>query len=132
MVIATRLFTQQTAPRDRQRLLATLAKTPGITPDTVHYFRARTAIDEGNYDDAASELEDISDRTVPIVQRMWAEVHRQRGAIREAIKALLNVADADPSKLGGFPCPVCQRIAEPPGATLPACKYWDGIRGLGD
>jgi tetratricopeptide (TPR) repeat protein len=132
MVIATRLYTHQTAPRDRQRFLTALAKAPGITPDTVQYFRARAAIDEGSYDDAASALEEISDRTLPIVQRMWAEVHRQRGAIREAIKALLNVADADPGKMGGFPCPVCQRIAEPPGATVPACRYWDGVRALGD
>lgn len=130
ITIATRLFTHQTAPRDRQRLLASMAKTPGMTPDTVHYFGARAAIEEGNYDAAASALEQLSDRTLPIVQRMWAEVHRQRGAIREAIKALLNVADADPAKMGGFPCPVCQRISEPPGTAVPACKYWDGVRAL--
>jgi tetratricopeptide (TPR) repeat protein len=130
MVVATRLFTHQTTPRDRQRFLTALAKAPGATSDAVHYFKAQAAIDEGSYDDAASALEEISDRALPIVQRMWAEVHRQRGAIREAIKALLSVADADPSKMGGFPCPVCQRIAEPPGAAMPACKYWDGVRAL--
>lgn len=131
IAITTRLFAQHTAPRERQRFLASLAKVPGMTADTVHYFGARAALDEGNYDAAASELEQLSDRTLPIVQRMWAEVHRQRGAIREAIKALLNVADADPNKMGGFPCPVCQRISEPRGAAMPACKYWDGVRALG-
>jgi tetratricopeptide (TPR) repeat protein len=131
IVIATRLFAQQTGARERQRLLASMAKVPGITPDVVHYFGARAALEEGSYDAAASELEQLSDRTIPIVQRMWAEVHRQRGAIREAIKALVAVADADPNAMGGFPCPVCQRIAEPPGTTVPLCKYWDGVRALG-
>jgi tetratricopeptide (TPR) repeat protein len=132
MVIATRLFTQQVASRERQRFLASLAKVSGITSDTVHYFGARAALEEGSYDGAATELEQLSDRSQPIVQRMWAEVHRQRGAIREAIKALVAAADADPTKLGGFPCPACQRIAETPGSSMPACKYWDGVRTLGE
>lgn len=132
LVIATRLFMRQTAARDRQRLLASMAKLPGMSADTVHYFGARAAIEEGNYDAAAAELERLTDRQHPTVQRMWAEVHRQRGAIREAIKALVTVADTDPNRLGGFPCSVCQRIAEPPGAQIPACKYWDGVRALGN
>jgi tetratricopeptide (TPR) repeat protein len=130
LLVATRLFARQTSPRDRQRFLASLAKIPGISSDTIQYFTARAAIDEGNYDAAAAALDQLADREQPAIQRLWADIHRQRGAIREALKALVSVADADPHRAGGFPCSVCQRVPEPPGAAMPACRYWDGVRSL--
>jgi hypothetical protein len=130
LLLIERLLQLQTQPRERQRLLASLRKLPGIGEDALHYLAARTALDDGNFDGAAAELDKIKSREHPALTRLWADVHRQRGSVREALRAYTQLADGDPQRFGGYPCSLCERIPRSPGSRIPTCKYWDGIRSL--
>jgi tetratricopeptide (TPR) repeat protein len=128
LLLIERLFAELKGPRERQRLLAVLRRVPDAGADTVHYLLARSAMEEGNIDQAAAELQQIGDREQPAVQRLWAEIYRQRGALREALRTVAQLADNDPNRRDGFACRLCGRVPLPRGAAVPGCKYWNEIR----
>jgi tetratricopeptide (TPR) repeat protein len=131
LLLIERLLALHKLPRERQRFLSWLRRHPEIGDDVVHFLSARAALDEGNVDEAAAELEKISDLAQPAVHRLWAEVHRQRGAVRDAFRALNQFVEADPARREGVVCALCRRVPEERGSAVPRCQYWDGIRALG-
>lgn len=131
LLLVERLLALRKLPRERRRLLSWLRKHSAIGDDTLHLLGARTALDEGSIDEAAAELEKVSEVEQPAVHRIRAEVHRQRGAIRDAYRALSQLVEADPARREGIVCGLCRRVPQARGSALPHCQYWDGVRALG-
>ena len=126
LVLMQRLMAQQQSERDRQRTLGVMRKLPQIDDDTIHFFAARAAFDEGKFDVAARELQAVRKQDHPALYRLWADIHRQRGLVRDALKAFAQLTEAT-AVADSPPCPFCHRSVQAKDAS-PTCRYWDGYR----
>jgi tetratricopeptide (TPR) repeat protein len=129
LVLMQRLLAQQHTERDRQRTLNLLRKLPEVDADTIRFFAARAAFDEGKFDVAATELQAVAKQDHPAVYRLWADIHRQRGMVRDALKAFAQLAEAS-SVADSPPCPFCQRSGQMKTTAGPPCRHWDGYRAV--
>jgi lipopolysaccharide biosynthesis regulator YciM/uncharacterized integral membrane protein len=130
-VLIERLLSQQSNPKDRQRAVALMKKyQQEVGADSVHIIAARVALDEGDANAAATELEAVAQQTAPAVQRIWAQVHRTRNEIAQALDALTKVAEETGAQSTGYRCTNCGRVEPEWAGYCPGCHNWDTCRSV--
>jgi tetratricopeptide (TPR) repeat protein len=112
--------------RDRLRTLLRKLRTDQVQAANVSLLTAELHLADGNVDEAARELETIADpgHAPALLHDLWAEVHRRRGQLEQAINAYA----LGNGKRRAYHCTVCQHdAAEWTGYCL-TCGGWDSYR----
>lgn len=129
LVLFERLLAHSDGARERHRLVTSLQKQrPPLDADAVHLLAARVALEDGDAEAAAAELQAIAQQEGPVVQRHWAEVYKRRGQTREALEALSRAADAGGFSLNGYRCSSCGRTSTTWSGHCPACESWGTVK----
>ncbi len=127
-VLVERLAAIATEARHRERLGTLLRKLrrDQVQADNVHLLTAELHLTDGNADDAARELDAVADaqNAPPLLQDLWAEVHRRRGQLEQALNAYARGA----GKQRLYHCNVCERTADEWTGYCIACGGWDSYR----
>jgi tetratricopeptide (TPR) repeat protein len=127
-VLLERLVQIATEPRYRDRLRGMLhrLRTDQVQADSVRVLAAQLSLADGNVEDTTTELEALHDAAsaTPLVHRLWAEAHRRRGHLEQAVSAYARASGAFP----GHVCGVCHRRAAEWIALCPQCGHWDSYR----
>jgi uncharacterized protein HemY len=125
--LVERLAAMASEPGHRERLRALLSK---LRPDLVDadHVRVSTAqlhLADGDADAAARVLDTLrKPMDEPLVHLLWAEIHRRRGHLEQAVAAY-----AQASRSGAaHRCAHCGRIASQWIAHCPQCGSWDSYR----
>jgi lipopolysaccharide biosynthesis regulator YciM/uncharacterized integral membrane protein len=129
LVLVERLIAHTEGTRERQRLIAALQKQrPPIDGDAVHLLAARVALESGDADAAAGELQAVTHQELPLVQRCWADVHERRGQTGEAVQALSRAADASGLSVVGYRCGSCGKPSAAWSGHCAACGSWGTVK----
>jgi lipopolysaccharide biosynthesis regulator YciM len=129
LVIFERLLDHSEGARERSRLIATLQKQRlPLAPGALHLLAARVALEGGDPEAAAAELQAIPEQEAPVVQRYWAEVYKRRGETRQAVDALSRAADAGGLQLNGYRCSSCGRASAAWSGHCQACDSWGTVK----
>jgi tetratricopeptide (TPR) repeat protein len=127
-VLVERLASMATEERHRERLRTLLRKLRSdlVRADMVRLLTAKLCLQDGHAEQAARELDALHNAAAApaFVHRLWAQVHRQRGQLEQALEAYANV----PGDTAAYRCAVC-------GCTTPEwtgycaqCHSWDSCR----
>lgn len=127
-IFVERLASIATEERHRERLRALMRKLHAdqVRADMVRLFTAQIHLKDGNTEQAARELDALQNPVAAPVflQRLQAEIHRQRGRLEEAVAAYAK-APADPL---AYRCRVCERRAQEWTGYCPQCHALDSYR----
>lgn len=112
--------------RDRMRTVLRKLRPERVNGDSVHLLTAQLHLDDGNLDDAARDLEAVQNPAAapPLLHRLWADVHRRRGDLEQAVSAFARAADTPWT----YQCGTCQRGAPEWVGYCPGCNGWDTYR----
>lgn len=129
LVFIERLLAQEDGARERARVLSLLQKHGDQTDaDATHLIAARIAIEDGELDTAAAELQAVSKQDAPIAQRHWVEVYQRRGQLDEALKTLTVAVDRTDAPISGYRCTSCGRGSAAWTGYCSTCHQWDTFR----
>ncbi len=127
-VLVERLAAIASEPRHRDRLRTLLRKIRADQIDAahVHLVNAQLYLADGNTDAAAKELEAVGTGppVPPRLHHLWAEVHKARGQLDQAVNAYAH-ANGTPR---AYHCIACQRGASEWVGYCPQCSHWDSYR----
>lgn len=126
-VFVHRLLHIATDTKHRERLRALLGKfRDEVEPDAVHLWMAETWVAEQNAENAARELEavQVPASFAPDYDRLWAEVHRIRGQVEQALQAFARACREQPL----YRCQQCEHQAADWSGVCPKCHGWDTLR----
>ena len=113
--------------RDRLRTILRKVRPNQVRVDNLHLTTARLHLLDRNIDDAARELQAVQNpgAAPPLVHRLWADVHRQRGQVEQALEAHARV---DGATADTYRCTSCERVTPEWIALCPQCRRWDSYR----
>lgn len=112
--------------RDRLRTLLRKLRSDQVRADMVHILTAQLYLRDGNGEQAARELELVQNSAggPPLMHRLWAEVHRRRGHLEQAVVAYGSAEGALPL----YRCLVCGRTHREWRGYCAECRTWDSYR----
>lgn len=127
-VFVERLANMAAEPRHRERLRALLRKlrSDHVQADNIHLLAAQLYLNDGDTEEAARELEALQAQTgcPPLHDRLWAEVHRARGQLEQAVLAYSRAAAGSTA----YRCRVCERATDQWTGYCLQCGQWDSYR----
>jgi lipopolysaccharide biosynthesis regulator YciM/uncharacterized integral membrane protein len=130
-VLIERILAQQSNAKDRQRTVALMKKyQQEMGADCVHVIAARIALEDGDANAAATELDTVTQPALPAVQRLWAKVYRARNEVDQALEALTKLAEETAAQSSGYHCTSCGRVEPEWAGYCPACQSWDTYRSV--
>ncbi len=127
-VFVERLARIATEPHHRERLRTLLRRLrpEQVRSEHVHLVIAQLYLADGRLDDAARELEALQNpgAAPALLHRLWADVHRRRGQLEQAVKAYAHAEGA----VIQHRCSVCERSVKEWTGYCPQCGHWDSYR----
>ncbi len=133
LVFIERLLDHSSSTRERQRLVALMKKfAQQLDADAMHLLAAQAALRDGQVDTAATELQAIGRQQAPAVQRQWAEVHRRRGQLEQALESLSRAANGAEGFAAGYRCTSCGRPSSLWSGYCRDCDRWDTYRATAE
>ncbi len=112
--------------RDRLRTLLRKLRSDQVRPDMLHLLSAQLHLKGGNVEQAVRELESLQNPagSSSALQRLWADVHRRRGHLDEALAAYT----AAETQRANYRCNTCgYGLPEWTGHCV-QCGQWDSYR----
>lgn len=112
--------------RDRLRTLLRKLRSDQVRPDMLRLLTAQLHLQDGNVEQTARELESLQNPggASSALQRLWAEVHRRRGHLDQAVTAYATVETQRPN----YRCNVCGHGLPEWQGHCPRCGQWDSYR----
>jgi lipopolysaccharide biosynthesis regulator YciM/uncharacterized integral membrane protein len=130
-VLIERILAQQSNAKDRQRTVTLMKKyQQEMGADSVHLIAARVALEDGDTDAAAAELDAVAQPAHPAVQALRARMHRARNEVEQALDALSKFAEESASHATGYHCTTCGRVEPEWLGYCSACRNWDTYRSV--
>jgi tetratricopeptide (TPR) repeat protein len=129
-VFVERLCALATETRHHERIRTLLRKMrPGsVDQDALHLWNARLHLADHATEDAARELASVTAAFAPAVyHRQWAEVHRQRGQLQQALTEQMRAGETD-----SYVCRRCDRPSREWAGVCPGCQSWDSLRSTAE
>jgi tetratricopeptide (TPR) repeat protein len=127
-VLVERLAAMATEERHRERLRTLLRKlrSDHVRADMVRLLAAKLYLQDGDAEQAAGELDALQNAAAApaFVHRLWAEVHRQRGQLEQALGAYAKA----PGDTAAHRCSVCGCMAREWTGYCTQCHSWDSYR----
>jgi tetratricopeptide (TPR) repeat protein len=126
-VLVERLMNLATEPQHRERLRTLLSKLRGdqVQLHNVRLLVAQLYVSDGLIDEAARILDSLEHPVdQPLVHRLWADIHRRRGHLDQAVAAFSRVD----GPLLAYRCTTCGYTAREWIAYCPHCAGWDSYR----
>lgn len=126
-VFVQRLLHIASEPKHRERLRTLLRKLrDGMDVDAVHLWLAEIFLAEPDAENAARELEavQVPAAYVPDYDRLWAEVHRLRGQVEQALQTYARAC----REQALYRCQTCEHAAADWSPTCAKCHGWDTLR----
>jgi len=127
-VLVGRLASIATEERHRERLRTLLRKLRAdqVRSDMVRLLAATLHLQDGHIEQAAQELDALQqpEAAPPYVQRLWAQIQRQRGQVDQALALYAK----GPGNAPAYRCSVCGRIAPEWTGYCTQCHAWDSFR----
>lgn len=127
-VLVERLASIATEERHRERLCTLLHKLRAdqVRGDMIRLLSAQLYIKDGHAEQAARELGSLqnTDAAPAFVHRLWAEVHRQRGQMEQALGAYAKASGEVPA----YRCNGCGCTTPEWSGYCAQCHSWDSYR----
>lgn len=127
-VLVGRLASIATEERHRDRLRTLLRKlrSDQVRADMVRLLAAMLHLQDGHTEQAAQELDGLQqpEAAPPYVHRLWAQVHRQRGQLEQALATYAKA----PGNAPAYRCAACGRLTPEWTGYCTQCHAWDSYR----
>lgn len=131
-VLVERLAGLATETRHRDRIRTVLRKLRQGTAnaDALHLVNARLYLADRNLEETARELQAVQPSHVAPgpYHRLWAEVHRLRGQVEQALTEFARAAGASDD----YRCQGCERVSPEWVGHCPKCRQWDSYRSAAE
>lgn len=119
----------ETRHRDRIRTLLRKLRPSTVSNDALHLLNARLYLADHNPEEAARELGTVAASFSPAAyHRLWAEVHRQRGQLQQAVAELAQAT----TETAPYHCLQCGRLGQEWAGVCPGCGRWDSLRSTAE
>lgn len=127
-VLIERILAHQSTPKERERTVALMKKyIEEMGSDAVHALAARTALEDGQVQTAAAELNAIGHAQGPFIGQLRARILQARNETDQAWEASTQ-ALSEAVRLTTYCCRVCGRFAVQWTGRCPGCGKWDTVR----
>jgi tetratricopeptide (TPR) repeat protein len=111
--------------RDRLRSLLSRLRPDQANLDCVRLLTAHLYLTDGCVDDAVRVLDSLQHpNDQPLLHRLWADVHRRRGHLDQAVVAFAKVEEP----VFAHCCISCSRMSRDWVGYCPQCAGWDSYR----